>query len=102
MLIAMQYDIELQQQFILQHKLFLQKAVGSFINMKADYEPNSQADKILEAKISRLNEAEKILDIRLEMLKARHEAIAKERERLAQLINKNIQTSFGNAYGMGR
>jgi hypothetical protein len=98
MLISMQYDIELQTQFIMQHKLFLSKASQSFINLKADYEPGSKADRILEARIHQLNEAEKILDIRIQGLQRRAQAIAQEREGVSKLLEKNTQQSFGKAW----
>lgn len=99
LLIAMQYDIELQQQFILQHKLYLSKAAGSLMNMKVEYEPGSKYDKLLEARIHQLNEAEKILEVRLNNLKQRAEAIATERDQLVQKISKNAERTFKNAWG---
>lgn len=98
MLITMQYDIELQTQFIMQHKLFLQKASGAFVNLKADYEPGSQADRVLEARVHQLTEAEKILDMRIQTLKSRGDAISKEMEDTKQLVKKAAER-FKDSYG---
>ncbi len=102
MLIAMQYDLELQTQFIQQHKLFLSKAVNSLMNMKIEHEPGSRQDKLLEARIQQLNEAEKILDVRIQSLRTRADAVSKERDGLTKVISENTQRSFGNAWGGGR
>lgn len=100
MLISMQYDIELQTQFLMQHKLFLSKASSSFINMKAEYEPGSKADKILEARIHQLSEAEKFLDIRIRSLQTRAQAISQERDGVTKVLEQNTQRSF-RAWGGG-
>lgn len=100
MLIAMQYDIELQMQFIMQHKLFLSKASSSFVNMKADYEPGSKADKILEARIHQLSEAEKLLEIRMRNLQSRSQAISTEREGVSRALEQNTKKAF-SAWGGG-
>jgi len=102
MLIAMQYDIELQEQFMYQHRLYLHKAVGSYLNMHSDYEPNSKAERGLQAKIAQLNEAEKIIEMKLKQLQNRKDAVSKERTMLERVIKSNIAQSFSNAYGGGR
>src|SRR5271168_4120374 len=91
MLIAMQYDIELQMQFLLQHKLYLGKTANSMLNMKVEYDPGSKYDKLLQARVQQLNEAEKILDIRIESLRKQEDAIKNERDGLSKAISENIQ-----------
>ncbi len=98
MLISEQYDIELQTQFLMQHKLYLSKAVNGFMNMKVEYEPGSKADKILEARIHQLNEAEKIIEVRINSLNNRSKAVSQERDGLTQVIAQNAQRSFKNAW----
>jgi hypothetical protein len=98
MVIAMEYDGELQQQFLMQHKLYLQKAVNGFMDIKAEHEPGSQADKILQARIHQLNEAEKILEVRLQNLQNRSKALGNIRENISKQISENIQRTFQNAY----
>jgi hypothetical protein len=99
LLISMHYDLELQQQFILQHKLYLSKASGSLMNMKVEYEPGSKYDKLLEARIHQLNEAEKVLEVRMNNIKQRAQAVSTEREQLVQQISQNTQRTFKNAWG---
>jgi len=98
MVIAMEYDVELQSQFLMQHKLYLQKAVNGFMDIKTEHEPGSQADKILQARVHQLNEAEKILEVRLNNLQSRTKALGKIREELTQSLNNNINKGFGNRY----
>jgi hypothetical protein len=99
MLISMQYDIELQTQFIFQHRQYLSNLIGGMVNMKADYEPNSSHERVLQARIHQLSEAEKILEARYENLQNRLKAITQEREGISQAIGKNIERSMKNAYG---
>lgn len=95
MLISQQYDIELQMQFILQHKAYLGRAVQGMLNLKVDHEPGSQPDKILQARIHQLNEAEKVLEVRLESLRKRLDAVGQEREGLSKMISENAKKTFG-------
>lgn len=99
MLISMQYDIELQTQFIMQHRMFLQQAVNGFMDMKAEYEPNTRGAQILQARIHQLTSAEKVLEMRYTSLQNRAKAIQQEREGITQALNQNIQRSFRNPYG---
>lgn len=95
MLIASQFDLELQTQFILQHKLFLSRASGSLMSLKTAIEPGSPKDRLLEAKIHQLNEAEKVLESKLETMRRRVQAVENERKQLSQTIDRNAQTTFG-------
>jgi hypothetical protein len=96
MLIAMKYDLDLQMQFLMQHKHYLAKAVSTFMNLKVEYEPGTKADKMLEARIRQLNEAEKLLDTRMRSLQLRQEAIHKEEQEQSQKAQKAAQEEFGS------
>lgn len=100
-LIARRSDLELEAQFISQHRMYLANMVSGFFNMQAKLEPESEAAKILEARIKQLQQADKILEMHLNRVNSQHEAVAKELDSTKQLVSKNVQSSFGLMGGGG-
>jgi hypothetical protein len=94
-LISRKSDLELEAQFIEQHKLYLANMTNGFFDMQAKLDPDSQAAKILDARIKQLQQADKVLDLHLRRLSTQREAVQKEIESTDKVISKNIETSFG-------
>ncbi|HEY9745671.1 MAG TPA: hypothetical protein V6C99_05590 [Oculatellaceae cyanobacterium] len=94
-LISRRSDLELEAQFISQHRMYLANMTSGFFNIQAQLEPNSQAAKILEARIKQLQQADKILEMHLNRINTQRDAIIKEIESTQQVIKKNIDSSFG-------
>lgn len=94
-LISRKSDLELEAQFITQHKLYLGNMTSGFFNMQAKLDPNSEAAKVLDARIKQLQQADKILDMHLRRIDSQREAISKEVESTDKLIKDNIKNSFG-------
>lgn len=94
-LISRKSDLELEAQFISQHRIYLANMVSGFFNMQAKLEPDSEAAKILEARIKQLQQADKILEMHLNRVNNQREAIVKEIDSTEKVISKNIQSSFG-------
>lgn len=99
LLIGMQFDMELQLNFIRQHRSYLGKMSSGLLDMKVEYEPGTAPDRQLQAKISRLTEAEKALEMRANDLESRLKAMKEEREGLTKTIGENVSRSFKNNYG---
>src|SRR5262249_17943048 len=94
-LIARKSDLELEAQFITQHKLYLGNMTSGFFNMQAKLDPNSEAAKVLDARIKQLQQADKILDMHLRRIDSQREAVSKEVESTEKIIKDNIKSSFG-------
>lgn len=94
-LICRKSDLELEAQFIENHKLYLANMTNGFFNLQAKLDPNSQAAKILEARIKQLQQADKVLDVHLRRITNQREAIQKSMEATEKIISKNIESSFG-------
>lgn len=97
LLISEQYDFELKMQFLSQQKHYLASSVTGFMNLRVQYEPNSQQDKLLQAKIHELSKAEEFLAREMENLRKRIDAVGQERESLSKSIEKSTR-EFGNAW----
>ena len=93
-LISRKSDLELEAQFISQHRMYLANMVSGFFNMSSKLEPGSQAAKVLEARIQQLQQADKILEMHLTRINNQHEAVSTEVDQVKQLVQKNIQSSF--------
>lgn len=93
-LISRKSDLELEAQFISQHRMYLANMVSGFFNMSSKLEPGSQAAKVLEARIQQLQQADKILEMHLNRINNQHEAVSTEVDQVKQLVQKNIQSSF--------
>jgi hypothetical protein len=94
-LISRRSDLELEAQFISQHRMYLANMTSGFFNMQAKLEPDSQAAKILEARIQQLQQADKILEMHLNRINSQRDAVVKEIESTQNIVKKNIDSSFG-------
>lgn len=94
-LISRKSDLELESQFISQHRIYLANMVSGFFNMQAKLEPDSQAARILEARIKQLQQADKILEMHLNRVTSQRDAIMKEIDSTQGVVKKNIDSSFG-------
>jgi len=94
-MVSRKADLELEAQFLEQHKLFISSLTNGFFNVQAKLEPDSPAAKLLEARIKQLEQADKILDMHLRRVNSQHEAIEKQLESTEKVVQKNIQSSFG-------
>src|SRR3712207_469083 len=94
-LISRKSDLELESQFISQHRIYLANMVSGFFNMQAKLEPDSQAAKVLEARIQQLQQADKMLEMHLNRVTSQRDALVKEIESTQNVVKKNIDSSFG-------
>jgi UDP-N-acetylenolpyruvoylglucosamine reductase len=94
-LISRKSDLELEAQFISQHRMYLANAMSVFFNMQAKLEPGSEAAKILDARIKQLQQADKVLEMHLNRITSQRDAVGKELTSVKQVIRQNIQQSFG-------
>ncbi len=94
-LISRKSDLELESQFISQHRIYLANMVSGFFNMQAKLEPESEAARILEARIKQLQQADKILEMHLNRITSQRDAIMKEIDSTQNVVKKNIESSFG-------
>lgn len=94
-LISRRSDLELEAQFISQHRMYLANMTSGFFNMQTKLEPDSQAAKILEARIKQLQQADKILEMHLNRINSQRDAVMKEIDSTQNVVKKNIDSSFG-------
>ncbi len=94
-LIARKSNLELEQHFINQQRMYLGNMTSGFFNLQAKMEPESQAAKVLEARIQQLQQADKQLEIHLNRINSQHEAVGTEVDAVRKVISKNIAGSFG-------
>ena len=94
-IVSRKSDLELENRFLENHKLYLTSLTNGFFNMQSKLEPDSPAAKLLEARIKQLEQADKILDMHIRRVTAQQEALSKELESTQKLVDKNIETSFG-------
>jgi hypothetical protein len=95
LLVSRKSDLEMDVQFIEEHKLYLSNMTNQYFGQQASLEPNSPALKLLNARIRQLQQAEKILDMHLKRINTQREAIIKELESVDKVISKSIEGSFG-------
>ena len=94
-LIARKSDLELETQFISQHRMSLANMVSGLFNMSEKLEPGSQAAKVLDGRIQQLQQADKVLEMHLNRINSQHEAVDTELQSVQKVVQKNIQGSFG-------
>lgn len=94
-LISRRSDLELESQFISQHRMYLANMTSGFFNMQSKLEPDSQAAKVLEGRIKQLQQADKILEMHLNRINSQRDAVMKEIDSQQKVISKNIEGSFG-------
>lgn len=94
-LIARKSDLELEAQFVSQHRMYLGNMVAGLFNLQSKLEPNSPAGKVLEARIQALQQADKVLEMQLNRITSQREAVSSELESVRKVISTNIRDSFG-------
>ncbi len=94
-LIARKSDLELETQFISQHRMYLANQVSGLFTQQAQLDPESKSSKILEAKIKHLQMADKQLEMHLNRLKSQRDAVVQEHQAARKVISQNIKDSFG-------
>lgn len=94
-LIARKSDLELETQFISQHRLYLANQVSGLFSQQAQLDLDSKASKVLEARIKQLQVADKMLEMHLNRVTTQHQAIGQEIESVRKVISENIKGSFG-------
>ena len=94
-MIARKSDLELEAQFITQHRMYLANMVSGFFNLQAKLEPESEASKVLNARIKQLQQADKILEMHINRITSQRQAVDQELQGVRQVIGQNIRQSFG-------
>lgn len=94
-LIARKSDLELETQFISQHRLYLANQVSGLFSQQAQLDPDSKASKVLESRIKQLQVADKMLEMHLNRVTSQHQAVGQEIESVRKVISENIKGSFG-------
>jgi len=93
--IAQRHDLELEEQFIVNHRMGMANQTTSLFSFHAKLDPESPAAKVLDAKIKHMQEIDKLLEMHLMRIRNRREAMVKEIEGLQKVISDDIQFSFG-------
>jgi hypothetical protein len=94
-LIARKSDLELEAQFISQHRMYLSNMMSGLLNLQTKLEPDTAPYKLFEARIGALQQADKMLEMQLNRINTQREAVGKEMDSVQKIIAKNIQGSFG-------
>lgn len=94
-LIARRSDLEYEAQVINQHRMYLANMMSGFFNLQAKLEPESEAARILEARIKQLQQADKVLEMHLNRINSQHEAVKTNIDAVQKTISENIKSSFG-------
>lgn len=95
MLISRQRDLELEAQFISNHRMFLGNMVTELFSLSSKLDPNTEASRVLNARIRSLQQADKVLELHLNRINSQIKAVEKESESAQKLVDKNIEKSFG-------
>jgi Na+-transporting NADH:ubiquinone oxidoreductase subunit NqrC len=93
-LTARKSDLELKGQFINQSRMQLAALTGQLFSASSNLEPDSKAAKLLQARISRLQEVDKILEMQLRRVDTQQQAVQTEISAVQKVIDKNIDMSF--------
>ncbi len=99
-LIARNSDLQLEMQFVNQRRMALGNMISGVMDLQSNLAPDSQASKVLDAKIRQLQQADKLLEMHLNTVTSQQKAVDTQIDGVKQLIDKNIQRSF--SYGGGR
>lgn len=94
-LISRRSDLELQAQFVSQHRMYLANIINGFFNQQSKLEPETPEYKYFEDQISRLQHADKMLEMQINRVNSQRDAVVKEIEGTQEVIKKNIDSSFG-------
>lgn len=93
-LTARKSDLELTGQFINQHRMALANVCGQLFNQSASLDPDSKEAKQLQARIERLQQVDKILEMQLRRVDTQQQAVQTEISAVQKVIDKNIDMSF--------
>lgn len=94
-LISRRSDLELDAQFLQQHRMYLGNMVSGYLNNYAKLEPGSQAATMVDARIKQLQQADKMLEMHINRINSQREAVVKEIDSVDKVLKDNIQKSFG-------
>lgn len=94
-LIARKSDLELEAQFIQQHRMYLANMVTGLFNLQSKLEPESKGAKVFEARIQALQQADKVLEMQLNRINSQRESVSTELESVRKVISRNVQSTFG-------
>ncbi len=94
-MICRKSDLELELQFVDNQKMFLSSQISGQFNNQSKFDPSSPDAKRIDAIIKNLQQVEKVLEMRTKQIDKGREAVVKEMESIDKVIDKNIETSFG-------
>ena len=93
-LTARKSDLELRGQFINQSRMQLSNLMGQLFSASSSLEPDTKSAKILQARIERLQQVDKILELQLRRVDTQQQAVQTEISAVQKVIDKNIDMSF--------
>lgn len=93
-LVARKSDLELSGQFINQSRMQLASMTSQLFSVSASYDPNTVEAKTVQARIERLQQVDKMLEMRLKQVDTQHQAVQTELDAVQKVISKNIEGSF--------
>ncbi|MBX2860584.1 MAG: hypothetical protein KTR14_05080 [Vampirovibrio sp.] len=95
MLIARKSDLELDAQMISQKRMYLAQMTSIMLGHQMRWDPESAVAKHIEARINQLQQADKMLEMRLQQITSQRQAVTQELEDVKKTVSNNIRTSFG-------
>jgi Na+-transporting NADH:ubiquinone oxidoreductase subunit NqrC len=93
-LTARKSNLELKGQFINQSRMQLASLTGQLFSASSSLEPDSKTSKLLQARIQRLQQVDKILEMQLRTVDTQQQAVQTEIAAVQKVIDKNIDMSF--------
>lgn len=93
-LTARKSDLELKGQFINQARMQLASLTGQMFSASASLEPDSKEAKLLQARIERLQQVDKMLELQLRTVDTQQQSVQTEIAAVQKVIDKNIDMSF--------
>ena len=93
-LTARKSDLELKGQFINQARMQLAAITGQLFSTSSNLDPDSKSAKQLQARIERLQQVDKILELQLRRVDTQQQAVQTEISAVQKVIDKNIDMSF--------
>jgi Na+-transporting NADH:ubiquinone oxidoreductase subunit NqrC len=93
-LTARKSDLELRGQFINQARMQLANLTGQLFSASSNLDPDSKESKQLQARIERLQEVDKMLELQLRRVDTQQQAVQTEISAVQKVIDKNIDMSF--------
>lgn len=93
-LTARKSNLELKGQFINQSRMQLSNLMGQLFNASANLEPDSKTAKLLQARVERLQQVDKMLELQLRRVDTQQQAVQTEISAVQKVIDKNIDMTF--------